>query len=275
MDARAGGSIMGHIIVFQNNKGGVGKSTASAATAHALAMLGHRVLLVDADSQANATELLLPPKAEMNVSLYHLLRDHTPVEEVIQASKYPDLDLLPNQEITAGLEPSIMAAEAEKPGSQRYQQLRQRLRPYAKDTYDYTIIDTPPNLGTFVLLALNCADFVVVPVQADGSFSLKGLKNAVNTIEGLRASTNPDLRFLRLLVNMKDNRTSLGKAIPDKLKQSFSAEHVFSTEIRISTLFHKAEALGKTILGYDSHCRPAKDFLDVADELVSQLNQNE
>src|SRR5665647_124532 len=168
----------GTIICFQNNKGGVGKSTATVNTAHALALQGKRVLVIDVDNQCNATTLCLPATTKIEKSLYHILRfpNETALEEVIVASKYENVDILPNQETVAGLEPSILISEAKKPQNSRFLILQKLLRPFLnKSSYDFILIDTPPNIGTFVIMALNAADFVIVPIEADSAFSIQGL----------------------------------------------------------------------------------------------------
>jgi chromosome partitioning protein len=263
----------GTIICFQNNKGGVGKSTATVNTAHALALQGHRVLVVDVDNQCNTTTLCLPATTKIEKSLYHILRypEETPLEEVIVASKYENVDILPNQETVAGLEPSILVAEADKPKDRRFLFLRDILRPFLKESpYSFILIDTPPNIGTFVILALNTADFVIVPVEADSAFSIQGLKNAINTIQYLREDTNPDLRLLRLLVNKVDKRTNLGKIAINRLKESFGDHMVFDQMIPVSTLFQRAESFSKTILAYDRKCGGSQAYMNIAAQIIDQ-----
>jgi len=267
----------GKIICFQNNKGGVGKSTATVNTAHALAILGHRVLVVDVDNQCNATTLCLPAATKIEKSLYNVLNSpgETALEDVIVASKYENVDILPNQESVAGLEPRILVSEANKPQSKRFLILRDALRPFIENSpYNFILIDTPPNIGTFVILALNSADFVIVPVEADSAFSIQGLKNAINTIQYLRQDTNPDLLLLRLLVNKVDKRTNLGKVATKRLKEAFGEDKVFDQMIPVSTLFQRAESMFKTILAYDRKCGGSHAYLKVAEQIVEQCCGN-
>ncbi len=267
----------GTIICFQNNKGGVGKSTATVNTAHALALQGKKVLIVDVDNQCNATTLCLPATTKIEKSLYHIFRypEETSLEEVIVASKYENVDILPNQETVAGLEPSILVSEANKPQSSRFLILRNILRPFLKQSsYNFVLIDTPPNIGTFVILALNTADYVIVPVEADSAFSIQGLKNAINTIQFLRKDTNPDLRLLRLLVNKVDKRTNLGKVAITRLKESFGDQMVFDQMIPVSTLFQRAESMFKTILAYDRKCGGSLAYINIATQIIFQCCGN-
>ncbi len=262
------------IICFQNNKGGVGKSTATVNTAHALAILGHRILVVDVDNQCNATALCLPSSTKIEKSLYHILDNDDPIEDVIVASKYDRVDILPNEEKVAGLEPRILFSETSKPKHERFLKLRQALRPFLQESsYDFILIDTPPNQGTFVILALNAADFVIVPVEADSAFSIKGLQTAISTIKYLRDDTNPDLVLLRLLVNKVDKRKSLGKVAITRLKEAFGEDQVFDQVIPVSSLFQKAESLFKTIIAYDKKSGGAVAFMNVAKQIVEHIQR--
>lgn len=268
----------GVIICFQNNKGGVGKSTATVNTAHALALQGNKVLVVDVDNQCNATTLCLPPSTQIGKSLYHILLtpDEISLKEVIVASKYENVDILPNQEAVAGLEPNIIISEACKPPKERFLNIRHKLRPFLEQSpYKYILIDTPPNIGTFVLMALNAADFVVVPVEADSAFSIQGLRSALGIIEALRENSNPDLRFLRLLVNKVDRRTSLGKIAIHRLKEAFGNEMVFDKTIPVSTIFQRAENMGKTILAYDKKCGGSLAYISIADQIIAQCSKKQ
>lgn len=270
------------IICFQNNKGGVGKSTATVNTAHALALQGYRVLVVDVDFQCNATSLCIPSGTEIDKSLYHVLFKGAPLEEVIVPSRYENVMVLPNEEAVGSLEHRILlsnlgvGAEGESlPKERRFLELRDILRPFLqKSNFNFILIDTPPNQGTFVILALNASDFVIVPVDADSTFSIKGLKNSIATIKYLRETTNPDLQLLKLLVNKVDKRTTLGKMSTDRLKEVFGNENVFDQVIPVSTLFQKAEAQSKSILSYDKKCHGSKAYLQIAAQIIQQIDQH-
>lgn len=269
------------IICFQNNKGGVGKSTATVNTAHALAILGRRVLVVDVDFQCNATSLCIPSGTEIDKSLYHVLFKNTPLEDVIIPSRYENVMILPNEESVGSLEHRILLPNLNQTEGQtvakedRFMKLRGILRPFLeKSNFDFILIDTPPNQGTFVILALNASDFVIVPVDADSSFSIKGLKNSIATIKYLRETTNPDLQLLRLLINKVDKRTTLGKLSTDRLKTVFGDENVFDQVIPVSTLFQKAEAQSKSILAYDKKCHGSQAYLKIAEQIIEQVNNH-
>ena len=212
---------MGLITAIINNKGGVGKTTVTCNLAHALGLEGCRVLVVDLDSQCNTTHLLFPDAAGPHTSLYELLAKDTGVtslQDYIYPTRYDNVFCLPNVPETAGLEPQLIVGA---PGS--FLRLRQLLRDYAVENFDFTLIDSPPNIGAFVLCALHAADFVLVPVKAGSAFSVAGLLQAVRLINDVRQQGNNELRFLRLLVNQVDRRTSISKEIVSAVGPCLSA----------------------------------------------------
>ena len=260
---------MGQIILILNHKGGVGKTTAAVNISHALARAGRKVLLVDADSQCNSTMMALNPAISIEPSFYHLLSDSTvKTSDTIKTSLLEGVDLLPNQEHTAGLELKLMGEEAKMKPLERFLILRKRLRAYAKQQYDYTVVDLPPNIGIFVLMALNMSDSVIVPIDADSVFSQRGLKNALDIISETRKTTNPDLRFLRLLVNKVDKRTSLGKIVIDHISQAFDADMICETRIPVSTHFQQAEAKHQSIFRYNHRSVGATAYTSIAEEII-------
>lgn len=163
---------MGFITAVINNKGGVGKTTVTCNLAHALGQAGWRVLVVDLDSQCNTTQLLFPASSGLHNSLYELLAENTKIislPDYIYPTRYDKVFCLPNVPETAGLEPQLIVGAPES-----FLRLRQLLRDYAVENFDFTLIDNPPNIGAFVLCALHAADFVVVPVKAGSAFSVAG-----------------------------------------------------------------------------------------------------
>lgn len=260
---------MGQIILILNHKGGVGKTTAAVNISHALARSGKKTLLVDSDSQCNATMMALNPATNIEPSFYHLLSDpNTSTADTIKMSLLEGVDILPNQEHTAGLELKLMGEEVSKKPEDRFLILRKRLRVYAKQQYDFTIVDLPPNIGMFVLMALNMADSVIVPIDADSVFSQRGLKNALDIILETRKTTNHDLRFLRLLVNKVDKRTSLGKIAIDHISQAFDADMICETRIPVSTHFQQAEAKHQSIFQYSHRSVGATAYTNIAEEIM-------
>jgi chromosome partitioning protein len=258
---------LGFITAVINNKGGVGKTTVTCNLAHALGQAGWRVLVVDLDSQCNTTQLLFPASSGLHNSLYELLAENTKIislSDYIYSTRYDKVFCLPNVPETAGLEPQLIVGA---PGS--FLRLRQLLRDYAVENFDFTLIDNPPNIGAFVLCALHAADFVVVPVKAGSAFSVAGLLQAVRLINDVRRQGNNELRFLRLLVNQVDRRTSISAEITSELAKAFRRDQIFETRIPVNTLFEKAEAAEKTLFEFSPNAAGSQAYRDLAQEFVA------
>jgi len=257
---------MGVIIAIANNKGGVGKTTVAVNLADALGRAGKRVLMVDADSQCNSSSILVPAERR-RLTLYELLDPSTnggpPPSSCIYATGRANVSCLPNSAETAALEPDIIFGSPKT-----FFLLRDRLRQYAVDNFDYTLIDCPPNIGTFVLCSLYAADFVIVPITAASTYSVDGLLRAMDLVESIRKESNPDLIFLKLLINRLDKRTLVSRNITAHIAQNFAPEKIFQTAIPINTAFEKAEALKKTIFEFDQTAMGARAFRALAKELI-------
>jgi chromosome partitioning protein len=258
---------VGAITAVINNKGGVGKTTITCNLAHALGLLGRRVLVVDLDSQCNTTQLLFPAPAGPYASLYELLlkkKDSPALADYIYPTRYDNVFCLPNVPETAALEPQLIVGA---PAS--FLRLKQLLRDHALEHYDFTLIDNPPNIGAFVLCAMHAADFVVVPVKAGSAFSVAGLLQAVRLINEVRQQGNNDLRFLRLLVNQVDKRTSISKVIASQLAAAFRQDQIFETSIPVNTLFEQAEAAGQTLMEFSPHAAGSLVYQALAREMMA------
>lgn len=256
---------MGVVIVVVNHKGGVGKTTVAVNLGHALTRRHLNVLVVDCDTQANASDLLLQGEPDRD-SLYELYGsdgDYNP-QDWIYPTDYERLACLPNVPETSGLEPTMITGDT----SANLAILRTRLRTYVQNNYDVTLIDCPPNLGFFVISALYAADFAIIPVQAGSSFSIKGLTNAIQLINGIKSKGNPDLRFLRLLINGVDRRTSMGRVGIEQIRRFFKEDQVFRTMIPTNAVFQRAEHDQKTIIRYDPTATGSRAYRDLAQEVI-------
>jgi len=255
---------VGIIISVANNKGGTGKTTVSCNLAHAMARLGHKVLIVDMDSQVNTTSLILG-KETPSRTLYDLLNPdnhNIPVENCIYSTSYNNLSCLPNIQETAGLEPDMINSAPDS-----FFSLRNKLRNHACNKFDLTFIDNPPNMGTFVIISLFASDCVIVPNEAGSSFSMEGLVRMIQLINNVRENGNPNLRFLRLLINKVDRRTAVSKATISYINDHFKAEQTFHNNIPICTAFQKAEGARQTILKFAPSSTGAKAYRLLANEL--------
>lgn len=261
---------MGHILAISNNKGGVGKTTTAANLAHALANRKKHVLVVDADSQCNLTSTLLSRPWPGNSLLELLDGDGLPPESCIHpATEYERLHVLPNKTDTAALEPDL--ARREDLG---WPLLRDRLRDYAVDHYDVTLIDCPPNLGMFALQAMIASDFIIVPVEAGSRYAIDGLDQTVETIEDIAEvdPTGGSGRFLRLLINKADRRTAVSRVSIEHIQQTYG-DKVFQTIIPINTHIQQAEASKKTVIRHSSKSPGADVFRALAGELLGILGR--
>ena len=260
---------MSVIISVVNNKGGVGKTTVTCNLSHALAKKGKKVLVVDIDSQCNATSLLIPDTAALRYSMYDILEseNNTTPEKCIYGTEYANLYCLPNIPDTASLEPELIYRSPKSLFT-----LRKKFRDYALENFEITIIDNPPNMGTFVICSLYCSDFVIVPNQAGSSFSLEGLLKAIMLINEVREQGNPNLRFLRLLINQVDKRTTISRATITQIKQNFKPDQFFITTIPINTAFQQAESLKQTIFKFSPHAAGARAYRLLAQELLEILD---
>ncbi len=258
----------GGVIAVVNNKGGVGKTTATLNLSHALANQGKRVLVVDLDSQSNTTSILMPDYSG-TMTLYDLYSDpQLDVSYCIHPTNYTNVDCLPNTDETSALEPRLLQA---LPHS--FQMIRERVRPYTQEHYDYTIIDCPPNMGFFVVSALYAANFVIVPIKSGSTFSLQGLMKAIDLINEIRANGNPDLRFLRLLINQVDRRTYTTKVTISNIRKFFAQDKVFETMIPTNAAFERAEAEERTIIRYNPTTLGARSYRALAAELLDIFEQ--
>ncbi len=258
----------GIIISVVNNKGGVGKTTISCNLGVALTRLDKRVLVIDLDSQCNATGILLSNNTMTRNTLYELTDPNKanppPVENCIHLSKYKGLYCLPNVEETSGLEMDLIS---HYPASLMI--LRNKVRDWAKKHFHFTIIDNPPNMGVFVANSLYASDFVIVPNDAGSAYSFDGLRKALELISSIRASGNPDLKFLRLLINRVDLRTSISRVIIHDITERFSKSQIFNTLIPANTAFQEAEYARETVFRHHSTTRAAKAYRQLAKEFLS------
>ena len=255
------------LIAIINNKGGVGKTATAVNLGHALALLGKKVLVIDMDSQCNATEILFQNLPSYQPSLYDIFAsENSDITNCIVSTEHENLFLLPNIPETAGLEPELIAGAPDS-----FFRLRKAIRDYALKHFDFTLLDNPPNMGTFVISSLLASDFVIVPTEAGSKYSADGLVKAVKLIEETRQKLNPDLRFLKLLVTKVDRRTSIANLVLDQIRSIFPKEKVFDTYVPVNTDLQKAEFQGKTIFSYRSSAPAAHAYRKLAEELIQTI----
>ncbi len=250
---------MGKIIAIANQKGGVGKTTTAVNLAAALGVLEKKVLLVDADPQANASSGLGIDLAEQFAGTYELLEGLKSAAEVIRPTNSPNVDIIPSHIDLVGVEIEMVDNE------NREYLLKQALDTI-KDRYDYIIIDTAPSLGLITLNALTAADSVIIPIQCE-YFALEGLGKLLNTIKSVQQLHNPELDIEGMLLTMYDSRLKLSNQVMAEVRRHFE-DMVFETVIQRNVRLSEAPSHGESIFAYDADSRGANNYLNLAAELI-------
>lgn len=249
-----------------NQKGGVGKTTSAINLCASLAATKKRVLLIDLDSQGNATMGSGVNKEELEQSAYDVLTQETPILEVLQRSPDGEYDLLPgNSDLTAA---EVQLLDLEN----REFRLKSALSE-VKSSYDYIIIDCPPSLSMLTVNALVASHGVFIPVQCE-YFALEGLSGLLKTVSRVQQSLNAELRVEGLLRTMYDPRNSLTRDVSDQLLQHFG-DRVYRTVIPRNVRLAEAPSFGQPVLAYDRQSKGALAYLALAGEMLRRHEQED
>jgi len=252
---------MGKIISIANQKGGVGKTTTSINLSASLAVLEKKVLLIDADPQANATSGVGIDVDSIQLGTYQIFEHSVNVEDAILTSNTPNLDIIPAHIDLVAIEIELV----DKP--QREYMLKKALKDI-KHNYDYIIIDCAPSLGLLTLNALTASDSVIIPIQCE-YFALEGLGKLLNTIKSIQKIHNADLDIEGLLLTMYDSRLRLSNQVVEEVKKHFN-NMVFQSIIQRNIRLSEAPSYGETIINYDATSRGANNYLSLAKELIDK-----
>mgnify|MGYP000555724434 CR=1 FL=1 len=252
---------MGKIIAIANQKGGVGKTTTSVNLAASLGVLEKKVLLIDADPQANATSGLGLDVESIAAGSYQVL-EHTikPVDAIVDTTS-PNVAIIPAHIDLVAIEIELVDKK------NRESMLKVAIDDLKKD-YDYILIDCAPSLGLLTLNALTAADSVIIPIQCE-YFALEGLGKLLNTIKSVQKIHNPDLDIEGLLLTMYDSRLRLSNQVVEEVKKHF-AEMVFETIIQRNVRLGEAPSYGESIISYDAGSIGANNYLSLAQELIEK-----
>jgi chromosome partitioning protein len=250
---------VGRVIAITNQKGGVGKTTTAINLAASLAAAERPVLAIDLDPQGNLTSGLGRKTKDPRPSVYDVLIEGRPLEEVLLATDLTHLSLAPSDRNLTGAEVELVPAE------RREYRLRDALDS-ARQRYEYTFIDCPPSLGLLTLNALAAADGALIPLQCE-YFALEGISDLVSTLRRVQAGINPRLSLDGVLLTMVDQRMNLTQQVMAEVRGHFK-EAVYQTTIPRSVRLGEAPSFGKPILTYDIRSKGAEAYLELAREVM-------
>ena len=251
------------VLAVANQKGGVGKTTTAINLGTALAAVGERVLLIDADPQGNASTGLGVARVDRKVTLYDVMMGEQGIAAAAVKIALPGLDLLPSDPDLSGVEMELHSAP------RRSYRLRDALNVVRESgSYSYVLIDCPPSLNLLTVNAMAAADAVFVPLQCE-FFALEGLSQLMRTVDLVRGSLNPSLELQGVVLTMFDRRNSLSEQVATDVRAHFG-DKVYDTVIPRNVRVSEAPSFGKPVLIYDLKCAGSQAYLKLAREVVNR-----
>ncbi|WP_297237930.1 AAA family ATPase [uncultured Faecalicoccus sp.] len=251
---------MSKVIAISNQKGGVGKTTTAINLSSGLSYMGKKVLLIDLDAQGNASQGLQAISHRGQKTIYNVMLENAPIEEVIVHKTEPHIDIVPANITLAGAD-----LELDKIGNGKEQVLKNSLKA-VRDQYDYVIIDCPPSLGILNTNALTAADSVLIPVQCE-YYALEGVTQLLLTIRLVQQLYNPDLRIEGILMTMFNITTKLSVEVSQDVRQNFGKQ-VYQTNIPRNVKLSEAPSRGVSIFEYDISSAGAKAYGELTREFL-------
>ena len=253
---------MSRIIAIANQKGGVGKTTTAINLGACLAVAEKRTLVIDTDPQGNATSGLGIDKDEVEKSIYDVLLEETPIEEVIvRQVHFPYLDVVPATR-------DLVGAEVELVNRRGREIIHRRAVEAVRDRYDFILIDCPPSLGLLTLNTLAASDSVLIPIQCE-FYALEGLSQLLNTVTIVQKNLNPALQIEGVLLTMYDGRLNLSRQVAEEAKEYFGPK-VYRTTIPRNVRIAEAPSFGTPIVLYDILSVGAQSYLSLAKEVIAK-----
>ncbi|MGB1044244.1 MAG: ParA family protein [Flavobacteriaceae bacterium] len=252
---------MGKIIAIANQKGGVGKTTTSVNLAAGLGALEKKVLLIDADPQANATSGLGIDVDQIDKGTYQLLEHELSADDVILETNSPNVKIIP-----AHID--LVATEIELVDKEEREYMLKTALNEVKKEYDFIIIDCAPSLGLLTLNALTASDSVIIPIQCE-YFALEGLGKLLNTVKSVQKLYNKSLDIEGMLLTMFDSRLRLSNQVVEEVRKHFT-EMVFETIIQRNVKLSEAPSFGESIISYDLSSKGAENYLKLAQEIIDK-----
>ncbi len=253
---------MAKIISLANQKGGVGKTTSCVNIAASLGLLGHRVLIIDLDPQGNTTSGVGIIKRGLSGSTKELLNGEMPAKDVIRETPYQNLWAIPANTTLTSAEFELFDFDDSE------FRMKKALEP-VMDEFDYILIDCPPSLGRLTVNALTASDAVIVPMQCE-FYALEGLSQLMITVRLIQKHYNPALTVSGILVTMYNGRLLLSMQVINELKKHYQ-DKLFETKISRNVKLSEAPSFGKPVYYHDKNSKGAKEYLEVAKEIVSRI----
>jgi chromosome partitioning protein len=262
------------VLAVANQKGGVGKTTTAINLGTALASVGERVLVLDLDSQGNASTGLGIEIGARGKTSFDVLTGNASIMECAQPTAVPELSVVPANADLVGIDTVLT-------DTSRAFRLRDAIAAFSAhqrnlppdQRFAYVLIDCPPSLNLLTLNAMTAANAVLVPVQCE-FFALEGISQLKETIDQIRATLNPALEIQGVVLTMHDARTSLSKEVAENVRAFFGAK-VYETIIPRNTRVAEAPSHGKPILLYDFDCAGSQAYIKLATEIIERERQNQ
>jgi len=252
---------MTKVISIVNQKGGVGKTTTAVNLAAALGIYEKKTLLIDLDPQGNTSSGFGFEKGSFDLQIYDAIIGNKPLADIALDTEIEYLKLVPGDIDLSGAEIELVKEFS------REQKLKEAIEPIKND-YDYIIIDCPPSLGLLTINALTACTDVLIPIQCE-YYALEGVSHLLNTIRLIRKNLNPDLNILGVLLTMYDSRLNISRQVAKEVRRYFR-EKVFSTILSRNVKLSEAPSFGKPIFHYDIKSSGAKNYLQLANEVMAK-----
>lgn len=252
---------MGKIIAIANQKGGVGKTTTSINLAACLASLKKKVLIVDADPQANASSGLGIDVRTNDKGIYECLLDKIDPHTAVCPTNVKGLHIIPSHI-------DLVGAELEMVNLDNRDKVLKDVLGQLKDEYDYILIDCSPSLGLITVNSLTACNSIIIPVQCE-YFALEGISKLLNTVKIIKSKLNPEMEIEGFLLTMYDARLRLSNQVYNEVKKHFQTM-VFDTVIQRNVKLSEAPSYGQSVIEYDPESKGAQNYMQLAKELIKR-----